>query len=217
MIFGIGLIKVVMCVLCVWFVMVGSVVVVGFVGYWDIGLYGNLFGSCEYQVWVFVDYQVIWLLLLLLVLYGCVIGFNFMGEVFGFNDVVDIEGFIVVYLCQNVIVNLVCCWNWQLLINQVCGSGEVLILVGIVDVVKVGYSVDLCWVYVIGILVGGVMILIMLVCYLDVFVVGVIYFGGMYKGVIMVFGSVYVLLVGSIYLLDSNGWFVWQCVGLLLF
>ncbi|MBW8777181.1 MAG: PHB depolymerase family esterase, partial [Stenotrophomonas sp.] len=160
-------------------------------GHWDIGLYGNLFGTREYQVWVPAGYDAAQPLPLLLVLHGCVTGPNLMGEASGFNDVADTEGFIVVYPRQNVTSNPARCWNWQLPINQARDSGEPSLLAGIVDKVKAGYSVDPHRVYVTGISAGGAMTSIMLACYSDVFAAG----------------------AGSIYSPDSNGRLAWQCSG----
>ncbi|KAG1086809.1 hypothetical protein G6F40_013861 [Rhizopus arrhizus] len=157
----------------------GSASAAGPAGHWDIGLYGNLFGAREYQVWVPAGYDDAQPLPLLLVLHGCVTGPNLMGEASGFNDVADTEGFIVVYPRQNVTANPARCWNWQLPINQARDSGEAAILAGIVDKVKAGYSVDPHRVYVTGISAGGAMTSIMLACYSDVLAAGAIHSGGM--------------------------------------
>ncbi|WP_252406615.1 hypothetical protein, partial [Acinetobacter pittii] len=89
---GIDSIKVLLLVLCSWLAMAGSAVAAGPAGHWDIGLYGNLFGAREYQVWVPAGYDDSQPLPLLLVLHGCVTGPNLMGEASGFNDVADTEG-----------------------------------------------------------------------------------------------------------------------------
>ena len=210
---GIDSIKAVLLVLCSWLAMAGSAVAAGPAGHWDIGLYGNLFGAREYQVWVPAGYDDSQPLPLLLVLHGCVTGPNLMGEASGFNDVADTEGFIVVYPRQNVTSNPARCWNWQLPINQARDSGEASILAGIVDKVKAGYSVDPHRVYVTGISAGGAMTSIMLACYSDVFAAGAIHSGGMFKGATTISGSAYALLAGSIYSPDSNGRLAWQCSG----
>ncbi|MDQ7287764.1 PHB depolymerase family esterase [Stenotrophomonas sp. Sm2128] len=208
---GIDSIKVVLLVLCSWLAMAGSALAAGPAGHWDIGLYGNLFGAREYQVWVPAGYDDQQPLPLLLVLHGCVNGPNLMGEASGFNDVADTEGFIVVYPRQNVTSNPARCWNWQLPINQARDSGEASILAGIVDKVKADYSVDPRRVYVTGISAGGAMTSIMLACYSDVFAAGAIHSGGMFKGATTISGSAYALLAGSIYSPDSNGRLAWQC------
>ncbi len=199
--------------LCSWLAMAGSALAAGPAGHWDIGLYGNLFGAREYQVWVPAGYDDQQPLPLLLVLHGCVNGPNLMGEASGFNDVADTEGFIVVYPRQNVTSNPARCWNWQLPINQARDSGEASILAGIVDKVKADYSVDPRRVYVTGISAGGAMTSIMLACYSDVFAAGAIHSGGMFKGATTISGSAYALLAGSIYSPDSNGRLAWQCSG----
>ncbi|MNM98480.1 Esterase PHB depolymerase [compost metagenome] len=211
---GIDTIKVGVLFLCAWFALIGSAQAQTVPGHWDVGLYGNVYGSREYQVWVPADYNPqSQPLPLLLVLHGCVNGPNLMGEASGFNEVADVEGFITVYPRQNVTANPARCWNWQLPINQARGSGEASILAGIVEAVKAGYNVDPHRVYVTGISAGGAMTSIMLACYSDVFAAGAVHSGGMYKGATTVSGSAYALLAGSIYSPDSNGRLAWQCSG----
>ncbi|WP_282270330.1 PHB depolymerase family esterase [Stenotrophomonas sp. PS02298] len=209
---GIVSIKAALLLLCSWLA-AGSAVAQSTAGHWDFGVYGNLFGAREYQVWVPAGYEASKPLPVLLVLHGCVNGPNLMGEASGFNDVADVEGFIVVYPRQNVTSNPTRCWNWQLPINQARGSGEASILAGIVDAVKAGYAVDPRRVYVTGISAGGAMTSIMLACYSDVFAAGAIHSGGMYKGATTISGSAYALLAGSIYSPESNGKLAWQCSG----
>ncbi|WP_269791318.1 PHB depolymerase family esterase [Stenotrophomonas sp. Iso1] len=211
--YGIDTIKTGMVFLFTWLALAGSANAQTATGHWDIGLYGNIFGSREYQVWVPADYSETQAQPLLLVLHGCVNGPNLMGEASGFNEVADAEGFIVVYPRQNVTSNPARCWNWQLPINQARGSGEAAILAGIVDAVKAGYNVDPRRVYVTGISAGGAMTSIMLACYSDVFAAGAVHSGGMYRGATTVSGSAYALLAGSIYSPDSNGRLAWQCSG----
>lgn len=210
---GINSIKAAALVLCTWLATAASAFAAGPAGHWDVGLFGNIFGAREYQVWVPAGYDATQPLPVLLVLHGCVTGPNLMGEASGFNDVADTEGFLVVYPRQNVTANPARCWNWQLPINQARGSGEASILAGIVDQVKGSYSVDPRRVYVTGISAGGAMTSIMLACYSDVFAAGAIHSGGMYKGATTVSGSAYALLAGSIYSPDSNGRLAWQCSG----
>ncbi|WP_448135834.1 extracellular catalytic domain type 1 short-chain-length polyhydroxyalkanoate depolymerase [Stenotrophomonas rhizophila] len=210
---GISSIKAAALVLCTWLATAASAFAAGPAGHWDVGLFGNVFGAREYQVWVPAGYDATQPLPVLLVLHGCVTGPNLMGEASGFNDVADTEGFLVVYPRQNVTANPARCWNWQLPINQARGSGEASILAGIVDQVKGSYSVDPRRVYVTGISAGGAMTSIMLACYSDVFAAGAIHSGGMYKGATTVSGSAYALLAGSIYSPDSNGRLAWQCSG----
>ena len=205
--------KIALLALCTWLATTGSAFAAGSAGHWDFGIYGNLFGSREYQVWVPAGYEETKPLPVLLVLHGCVNGPNLMGEASGFNDVADVEGFIVVYPRQNVTSNPTRCWNWQLPINQARGSGEASILAGVVDAVKAAYAVDPRRVYVTGISAGGAMTSIMLACYSDVFAAGAIHSGGMYKGATTVSGSAYALLAGSIYSPESNGKLAWQCSG----
>lgn len=183
-------------------------------GHWDFGLYGNAHGAREYQVWVPDGYtgdsspRP-----LVLVLHGCANDPNLMAGASRFNDVADAEGFIAVYPRQNVTANPARCWNWQLPVNQVRGSGEPSILAGIVAVVKTGYRVDASRVYVMGISAGGAMTSTMLACYSDVFAAGAVHAGGMYKPATTISGSAFALLYGSIHSPESNGRLAWQCAG----
>lgn len=210
---GIDLVKRVILLVCASLATAGSVHAQATAGHWDFGVYGNLYGAREYQVWVPAGYDPAQPRPLLLVLHGCVNGPNLMGEASGFNDVADVEGYLTVYPRQNVSANPTRCWNWQLPVNQARGSGEASILAGIVDAVKAGYSIDASRVYVTGISAGGAMTSIMLACYSDVFAAGAVHSGGMYKAATTVSGSAYALLAGSIYSPDSNGRSAWQCSG----
>ena len=182
-------------------------------GHWDFGLYGNVYGAREYQVWVPDGYTGSSPRPLVLVLHGCANDPNLMAGASRFNDVADVEGFIVVYPRQNVTSNGARCWNWQLPVNQARGSGEPSILAGIVNAVKGNYNVDARRVYVMGISAGGAMTSTMLACYSDVFAAGAVHAGGMYKSATTISGSAYALLYGSIYSPESNGRLAWQCAG----
>lgn len=182
-------------------------------GHWNFGLYGNIHGAREYQVWVPDGYTGSSPRPLVLVLHGCVTGPNAMAAASRFNDVADAEGFIAVYPRQNVTANPSRCWNWALASNQSRGSGEPSILAGIVAAVKAGYNVDPRRVYVTGISAGGAMTATMLACYSDVFAAGAIHAGGMYKAATTLAGSASTLLFGSVYSPDSRGKLAWQCSG----
>jgi poly(3-hydroxybutyrate) depolymerase len=73
---GIDSIKALMLLLCTWLAATGAASAADPPGHWDVGLYGNLFGAREYQVWVPAGYDETQPLPLLLVLHGCVTGPN---------------------------------------------------------------------------------------------------------------------------------------------
>lgn len=52
-----------------------------------------------------------------------------------------------------------------------CGLGDVGWIVVVTSLIENSYNVDFYWVFVMGLLVGGVMMLVMVVIYLDYFVV----------------------------------------------
>lgn len=182
-------------------------------GHWDFGLYGNLYGTREYQAWVPDGYTGATPLPLVLVLHGCANDPNLMAGASRFNEVADAEGFIAVYPRQNVSANASRCWNWQLPIHQARGTGEPSILAGIVSSVKAAYNVDPQRVYVMGISAGGAMTATLLACYSDVFAAGAIHAGSMYKAATTLSGSVYAMLYGSIHSPDDRGRLAWQCSG----
>ncbi|WP_454830362.1 extracellular catalytic domain type 1 short-chain-length polyhydroxyalkanoate depolymerase [Pseudoxanthomonas wuyuanensis] len=183
-------------------------------GRWEFGVYGNLYGAREYQVWLPAGYaDGNDDLPLLLVLHGCVTGPNLMAEASRFNEIADAERFVIVYPRQNVSANPSRCWNWPLAINQSRGAGEPSILAGIVAQVKSNYRIDARRVHVTGISAGGAMTSIMLACYSDVFASGAVHAGGMYKAATTLSGGAYALLNGSIYSPDERGRRAWECAG----
>lgn len=96
-----------------------------------------------------------------------------------------------------------CCWNWFLLVNQVCDFGELVEIVVIIVQVIQQYDVDWWCVYVGGLLVGVLMSVILVVCYFDVFVVVVVYGGIMYKVVMIVFDVGKVMVIGKLFDLEQ--------------
>lgn len=182
-------------------------------GHWDFGLYGNFYGSREYQVWVPDGYTGAEPLPVVLILHGCANDPNLMAGLSRFNDLADSEGFIAVYPRQNVTANPTRCWNWSNPVHQSRGAGEPSILAGIVANVKSTYNVDAQRVYVTGISAGGAMTSILLACYSDVFAAGAVHAGPMYKAATTVSGSSYVMLFGSVYSPTTHGNLAWQCSG----
>lgn len=182
-------------------------------GQWAFDLYGNIWGTREYQTWVPTNYRAGTPLPAVLVLHGCVTDPNSMAAVSRFNELADRENFIVIYPRQNVTANPSRCWNFMLSINQSRGMGEPSVLMGIVNKVKSRYSVDNSRVYVTGISAGGAMTSIMAACYSEVFAAAAVHSGGMYKGGVGLVTSAESLLLGSPYDPDVRGRDAWQCSG----
>lgn len=182
-------------------------------GSWSVGLYGNLWGAREYQVWIPTGYQAGTPTPLVLMIHGCLSDPNTMAEVSRFNELADRERFIVVYPRQNVTANPQRCWNFMLSSNQARGTGEPSILAGIVNEVRNRYTVDRARIYVTGISSGGAMTSTMAACYSDVFAAAAIHAGGMYKAGVGVLTSAESLLLGSPYNPDERGKLAWQCSG----
>lgn len=182
-------------------------------GHWDFGLYGNIWGTREYQTWVPTHYSAGTPLPVVLMIHGCLSEPNSMAAVSRFNELADRENFIVVYPRQNVTANPQRCWNFMFSFNQARGSGEPSILMGIVNKVKAKYTVDAARVYVTGISSGGAMTSIMAACYSDVFAAGAVHSGGMYKGGVGPVTSAESLLLGSPFDPDVRGRDAWKCSG----
>jgi poly(hydroxyalkanoate) depolymerase family esterase len=182
-------------------------------GQWAFDLYGNIWGTREFQTWVPTNYQAGRPVPVVLMIHGCLSDPNSMAAVSRFNELADRENFIVVYPRQNATANPQRCWNFMLSFNQARGSGEPSILMGIINKVKSRYSVDNARVYVTGISSGGAMTSIMAACYSDVFAAGAVHSGGMYKGGVGFATSAESLLLGSPYDPDARGRDAWQCSG----
>ncbi|MCJ0763260.1 extracellular catalytic domain type 1 short-chain-length polyhydroxyalkanoate depolymerase [Variovorax terrae] len=182
-------------------------------GQWTFDLYGNIWGTREFQTWVPTNYRAGTPVPVVLMIHGCLSDPNSMAAVSRFNELADRENFIVVYPRQNATANPQRCWNFMFSFNQSRGSGEPSILMGIVNKVKSRYSVDNSRVYVTGISSGGAMTSIMAACYSDVFAAGAVHSGGMYKGGVGLVTSAESLLLGSPYDPDVRGRDAWQCSG----
>lgn len=182
-------------------------------GQWDFGLYANLWGAREYQVWVPSNYRAGIKLPVVLMLHGCGTEPNSMAAVSRYNELADRENFIVVYPRQNVTSNPTRCWNFMLASNQGRGMGEPSILMGILNKVSSKYGADGARVYVTGISAGGAMAAIMAACYSDVFAAVMVHSGGMYKGATGLLSAADSLLSGSSFDPKVRGRDAWQCSG----
>ena len=87
----------------------------------------------------------------------------------GWSTLAEQRGFIVVYPNQNILNNLILCWNWQLDVNQQRGMGEPAIIAGITDYVRSEYTVNPRRINITGMSAGGAMANIMTVAYPDVY------------------------------------------------
>ncbi|KQV80279.1 PHB depolymerase esterase [Massilia sp. Root351] len=182
-------------------------------GQWDFGVYANLWGIREYQVWLPTGYSPGTPLPVVLMLHGCGSEPNSMAAVSRYNELADRERFIVLYPRQNASANPSRCWNFMLEINQQRGSGEPSQLMGMLNAVKGRYSVDGSRVYVTGISAGGAMAAIMAACYSDVFAAVMVHSGGMYKGATGLLTAAESLLQASPYDPALRGKDAWRCSG----
>lgn len=85
------------------------------------------------------------------------------------NELAEKQNFIVLYPEMNVLANPGRCWNWFFDYNQRRGIGEPAVIKGMVDLVKLHYSIDPKKVYIAGLSAGGSMSIIMGATYPDVF------------------------------------------------
>lgn len=137
------------------------------------------------------------------------------------NVLVEECGFLVVYFVQVVNVNGLKCWNWFCLEDQSWDWGEFLLIVGIMCEIVVKYYVDECWVFVVGLLLGVVMVVIFGMVYLDFYVVVGVYFG-LFYGVVYDMVFVFGVMKGGGGLFGMFGWLVvrvyqvWLVCGVLI-
>ena len=85
------------------------------------------------------------------------------------NELAEQGNFIVLYPEMNVLANPNRCWNWFFDYNQRRGIGEPAVIKGMVDQVKLHYSIDANKIFIAGLSAGGAMSVIMGATYPDVF------------------------------------------------
>jgi poly(hydroxyalkanoate) depolymerase family esterase len=118
---------------------------------------------------------------LLVMLHGCTQNPETFAESTRMNTHAEGGGFLVLYPAQKRSANPARCWNWFLPKNQARDSGEPAEIVGIVEHVASGYSVDRKRVYVAGLSAGASMSAVLAACYPDIFAAAAIHDGTMYK------------------------------------
>ena len=172
-----------------------------------------LLGTRSYEVWVPTGYVAGQRIPLLVVLHGCGQTPRQFAGVARFNQLADRENFLIIYPKQNLLANLLGCWNFQFPFNQARGSGEPASIMQTVNKVKASYSVDASRVYVVGASAGAAMTSILMACYSDVFAAGMVAAGAMYKAATRLIdlgpGAIY----GSSYSPDRRGIDAWRCSG----
>lgn len=184
-----------------------------FAGHWVNGNYTNSSGSRNYQIWVPSNYKSDTPVPVMVALHGCMQNPSQYAGLTRLNQKADAENFIVLYPNQATYANPTQCWNYMLSENQKRDSGEVSMVMGMLDRLKANYTVDNQRVYVQGISAGGSMTSTLMACYSEVFAAGAVLSGGMYKAATTLSGGTYSLLFGSIYSPDKRGYDAWACSG----
>jgi poly(hydroxyalkanoate) depolymerase family esterase len=106
---------------------------------------------------------------LLVALHGCTQNPDNFASGTRFNLLADAHTFLVLYPQQTSRHHSGRCWNWYDPLNQQRGSGEPVILAGMVDEVCAQYAIDTNRIFLTGMSAGGAMAVIMGVCYPDYF------------------------------------------------
>lgn len=145
------------------------------------GLYASLEGIRSYSGYVPSSYRAGTAMPLVVAIHGCTQTGSSYDNLTRWSTLAEERGFIVVFPSQNILNNLLLCWNWDSENHQHRGAGEPSIIMGITDYVRGQYTVDPKRIFVTGASSGGVMTNIMAVAYPDVFAAAAIFAGCEYE------------------------------------
>ncbi len=137
------------------------------------GVFENLFGARSYSVYVPHSLPKSKAGLIVM-LHGCFQNARDFADQTQMNQIAEKYGFVVLYPEQSRLANIDGCWNWFEPINQMRDSGEMSIVVGMVQEVARKANLDPSRVYVAGLSAGGAMAANLLGCYSDLFSGGAI-------------------------------------------
>ncbi len=184
-----------------------------YAGHWVYGNYTNIWGTRNYQVWVPTNYQSGTPTPVMVALHGCTQNPSQYAGLSRLNQKADSENFIVLYPNQATYANPTQCWNWMLSKNQRRNSGEVSLIMGMLERIKSQYTVDSNRTYVQGISGGAVMTSILMACHSEEFAAAAVLTGGMFKAATTISGGAYTLAFGSVHNPDIRGYDAWACAG----
>ncbi len=139
---------------------------------WHKYTYNDPTGSRLYFVYTPVNYQFGKAVPLVVMLHGC--GQTALNFALGtrMNQLADEHQFIVMYPQQIITSNPNLCWNWFNPANQVRGSGEPAMIVGIIETMQQNtaqWTIDTRRIYVAGVSAGAAMAVILGATYPDIF------------------------------------------------
>lgn len=175
--------------------------------------YNNDQGKLDYLVYTPPSYQQGTELPLLLFLHGCMQDPYQLETASGMRTIADQNSFMIVYPQQNAASSPHRCWNWYDNRNQQRDSGELAILIGIVNQVKQNYSVDTNRVYVAGISSGGAITSNLASCYPDVFAAAFVHSGMSYDASNSPIEAITAPLSGSEVVPTVAGANAYECAG----
>jgi poly(hydroxyalkanoate) depolymerase family esterase len=118
---------------------------------------------------------------LVVVLHGCTQNANEYAERTQWNRLAERFGFIVIYPEQQVVNNVLFCFNWFFPADASRDKGESLSIKQMIDRVKTDHSIDAERVYVTGLSAGGYMTAVMLAVYPEMFAGGAVMAGGPFR------------------------------------
>ena len=118
---------------------------------------------------------------LVVVLHGCTQNANEYAERTQWNRLAERFGFFVIYPEQQVLNNVLSCFNWFFPADASRGQGESLSIQQMIDRMKTDHSIDAERVYVTGLSAGGYMAAVMLAVYPEVFAGGAVMAGGSFR------------------------------------
>ncbi|MBP2077983.1 alpha/beta hydrolase family esterase [Oceanobacillus polygoni] len=134
---------------------------------------GNLisgtYGGKDYKLYVPSNYDGTENYPLMVMLHGCTQDADQFIASTNMNALSEEGGFLVLYPEQNTAANYSRCWNWFEPAHQNRESGELSVLVGMVNMVKTDYMVNDDQVFVTGLSAGGAMSVLLAAAYPDVF------------------------------------------------
>jgi poly(hydroxyalkanoate) depolymerase family esterase len=137
--------------------------------FWQENFVAGSFHDHRYSLYVPTTYRSDTPTMLLVMLHGCTQTPQDFAQGTGMNNWAEQRGFLVLYPEQPRSANPTRCWNWFKPQNQVRGSGEPALVVGMVRAIEEQYAVDASRIYVAGISAGASLSVILGATYPDVF------------------------------------------------
>ena len=181
-------------------------------GQWMQGTYQNSSGSRAYYLYVprnrpFAQMP------LVVALHGCTQDAPSFATQTGLGSIGEEHGFAVIFPQQDSSDNIQNCWNWFDASNQVRGSGELSIVVGMITQVSSQIAIDHTRVFVTGLSAGAAMTANLLACYSDIFAGGLINSGLEYAAATSTIDAYTAMSSGSNNSPASSGIAAARCTG----